>query len=71
MKKDRLAGKVQQVIMFLLCATEFACMPVFASIIRVPADQPTIQAGLDAAVRGATVLVADGIYSGEGNRDIS
>ncbi|HWR83213.1 MAG TPA: right-handed parallel beta-helix repeat-containing protein [Candidatus Deferrimicrobium sp.] len=41
-----------------------------AATIHVPADQPTIQAGLDAAASGDTVVVANGTYSGPGNHDI-
>jgi hypothetical protein len=36
--------------------------PVLGRIIHIPAEQPTIQAGINAAVDGDTVLVADGRY---------
>ena len=41
-----------------------------STTIRVPADLPTIQAAVTAASDNDTILVAPGIYSGEGNRDI-
>jgi len=48
----------------------FAPFMSSAATLHVPTDFPTIQAGLDAAVAGDTVLVAAGTYTGVGNRDL-
>ncbi len=40
----------------------FFAFSAFATVIRVPQDQPTIQAGINAAVNGDTVLVGSGTF---------
>lgn len=38
---------------------------------HVPTEYPSIQLGIDAASNGDTVILSDGIYTGNGNRDIN
>ena len=44
--------------------------PAFATNRLVPSVYPTIQAGINAAGTGDTVIVADGVHTGAGNREI-
>jgi hypothetical protein len=56
----------------LVSVLVIAALPsmISAVTIRVPSDQPTIQAAIGAAVTKDTILLADGIYTGTGNRNI-
>jgi len=46
-----------------LCLMLMACVTASAATINVPADQPTIQAAINAAADGDTIVVADGVYA--------
>ena len=41
-----------------------------AAELQVPSQYQTLQSAIDAAINGDTILVAGGIHSGSGNRDI-
>jgi parallel beta-helix repeat protein len=66
---------MSKLIFTLICLSAFGgAIPCQAKIIYVdddgPADLNNIQAGIDAAKDEDTVVVADGTYTGDGNRDI-
>jgi hypothetical protein len=48
-----------------LCYTNSNC-----NTLLVPSQYPTLQEGIDASQNGDTVLIADGIYAGIGNKNV-
>jgi len=53
---------MRRLLVATLMTATLAFSSAWATTIHVPADQPTIQAGIDAAAAGDTVLVACGTY---------
>ena len=53
----------------ILLALTHGC-PAMAANIFVPGDYPTIQEGIDAAADGDVVVLYDGTYTGDGNKNL-
>jgi len=69
MKSTRNSKKTFEVL-FLSLVFALACGSANAANRYVPSQYSTIQAAINACNNGDTVVVADGIYNGDGNRDI-
>ncbi|TKJ40126.1 hypothetical protein CEE37_10345 [candidate division LCP-89 bacterium B3_LCP] len=53
-----------------VCVIMLLAMAAYGATILVPDQYPTIQAGINAASAGDTVLVSDGDWTGPGNRGL-
>jgi parallel beta-helix repeat protein/predicted outer membrane repeat protein len=67
---QRKMGFLSSLFILVLGIFVLGSTTAFGATIRVPADYPTIQTGIDAASSADTVLVADGTYMGTGNKDL-
>lgn len=55
----------------LITALTLVGTSAMAADLHVPADHSTIQQAIDAANPGDVVIIADGVYTGDGNRDLN
>jgi hypothetical protein len=53
---------IRAIFVVFVSACLLFSLPAMGKVIHVPADQPTIQAGINAAANGDTVLVSAGTY---------
>lgn len=53
---------IRSIVLMIWVGAGFAPTPVQAGTVRVPSEQPSIQAAIDLAANGDTILVAEGVY---------
>ncbi|MBN1552000.1 hypothetical protein JW979_11040, partial [bacterium] len=60
-----------QPAIFVILTALYLHSVAIAEIIRVPEDFSVIQAAINAALEGDTILISDGTYTGSGNRNLN
>jgi len=70
--KENISVKVYwlKYLIVLLYSFLFVAFGAKAAVLHVPSEYDTIQAAIDAASDGDEVVVADGIYTGDGNKNL-
>jgi hypothetical protein len=66
----RIMEKTVKISVFIVWLLLLMASTSWAKTIHVPADSTVIQVGIIGVVHDDTVLVADGVYTGEGNKNI-
>jgi len=61
---------IARFILVQTCLINIISYNSYATIIHVPGDYPAIQAAVDAAMYGDEVVLADGVFTGEGNYNV-